>query len=638
MTAELEPQPYITRVWARNFRSIEHAELDLEPLTVLVGPNASGKSNLLDILGFLADAARHGLETAITRRGGIDSIGRRMPTGRALGPEIGFRYEGRRGELEYSFALTRRGKGEYRIKREFARLKPTDPELGTYEIEIVDGRLTKPDAKKLVSAAKSPETESEVEARSLADQLNQRISATGAPMLYLISREPLLADMLSYILRSLSIQERSIPSLDLLRQALRFTWQNLSDIEVGNIFPNALRSPQLITEGRNFASVLRETVKKNRFLPALKETLALAVPGVRDIRVTRAGSYYVVELKHESDIGAKRSLWFDLFQESDGTLRLLAMLTLLFQDPAPSLIGLEEPELAIHPGAMAVLADTIKEASLRGQVLVTTHSPDLINLLPIESIRAVTAEDGSTRVGRVAEHQLKSVKDNLFSARRASQHGGPPAGGRGGIDAVPTIVPVVEGAGDVAALPDLLGRILRERFNRTDVFVAQGKSGVVTTNGRQKLESKLENFLRHAQNKPECDAILVLLDADDDCPVNLAQRLWERGKRLGLTSPVEIVCAHRSYESWFLASLDTIKGQRGISDTAVLSQAAEDVSSPKQWLTDQMPPGQAYKETIHQASLSRSIDIVEAHKNSRSFRRLCHALEQLLAPLSSQRP
>ena len=64
---------------------------------------------------------------------------------------------------------------------------------------------------------------------------------------------------------------------------------------------------------------------------------------------------------------------------------------------------------------MAVLADTMKEASLRGQVLVTTHSPDLINLFPIESIRAVTAEDGSTRVGRVAEHQLKSVKDNLFS-------------------------------------------------------------------------------------------------------------------------------------------------------------------------------------------------------------------------------
>jgi hypothetical protein len=198
-----------------------------------------------------------------------------------------------------------------------------------------------------------------------------------------------------------------------------------------------------------------------------------------------------------------------------------------------------------------------------------------------------------------------------------------------------TIIPVVEGPGDVAALPELLGRILLERFNRTDVIVAQGKSRVVTANGRQKLESKLENFLQHAQNKPECDAILVLLDADDDCPVNLAQGILKRCEQLGLTSPVEIVCAHREYESWFLASLDTIKGQRGISDTAALSHDAEDVQNPKQWLTNQMPPGRAYKETTHQAPLTQHIDIGMAHNNSRSFRRLCHALELLLDSTSS---
>ena len=107
------------------------------------------------------------------------------------------------------------------------------------------------------------------------------------------------------------------------------------------------------------------------------------------------------------------------------------MLTALFQDPAPSLLGLEEPELAIHPGAMAVLADTMQEAALRGQVLVATHSPDLINLLPIESIRAVTAENGSTEVGRVAEHQMKSVRDKLFlPGELHSMEGLQPAGTR----------------------------------------------------------------------------------------------------------------------------------------------------------------------------------------------------------------
>ena len=198
-----------------------------------------------------------------------------------------------------------------------------------------------------------------------------------------------------------------------------------------------------------------------------------------------------------------------------------------------------------------------------------------------------------------------------------------------------TIVPVVEGPGDVSAFPSLLGRILWERYERTDVIVAQGTSRVVKANGRQNLENKLERFLQHALNKPECDAILVLLDTDGECPVELAQQLSQRCEQIGLTCPVEIVCAHWSYESWFLASLETIKGQRGISEAAALSLDAEDIQNPKQWLTKQMPDGQAYKETLHQASLSSFIDIELTYHNSRSFRRLCHALELLLDRTSS---
>ena len=114
------------------------------------------------------------------------------------------------------------------------------------------------------------------------------------------------------------------------------------------------------------------------------------------------------------DTRTKKGSWFDLSYESDGTVRLLAMLTALFQEPALSLIGLEEPELAIHPGAMAVLADTMIEAASRGQVLVATHSPDLIDRMPVESIRAVSAEGGSTTAGPVAHHQLESVRAGLF--------------------------------------------------------------------------------------------------------------------------------------------------------------------------------------------------------------------------------
>ena len=421
MVEEPELRPSITKVWARNFRSIECAELELGSLTVLVGPNASGKSNLLDILGFLAGAVRHGLETAITRRGGIDSIGRKLPTGRVLGPEIGFQYEFPEGTLEYSVSLTRRGKGEYRVKREYARLEPNDSGVDPFECELANGRLTKPNLRKILKRVEPTLGEDTEPRPDYAGIFNRIIEELDDQELNLISAEP--TQVTSFLGFALSQSNTvSYGSSVRLHFALVDAKEKLGKIGMYHIFPNSLRDPQKLADSyplaageENLSSVLRDMIqKKSGFLPELKEALGVAVPGVRDIRVSSAGSYYVVELKHERGGGNERGSWFDLSYESDGTIRLLAMLTALFQDPAPSLIGIEEPELAIHPGAMAVLSDTMQEASLRGQVLVATHSPDLINLLPIESIRAVTAEDGSTRVGKVADHQMKSVRDNLF--------------------------------------------------------------------------------------------------------------------------------------------------------------------------------------------------------------------------------
>ena len=421
MVADPESRPRIAKVWAKNFRSIESAELELGPLTVLVGPNASGKSNLIDILGFLGDAARLGLETAVTRRGGIDSVGRKSPTGKVLGPEIGFVYISERGTLNYSVALSRRAKGEYRVKRESAKLEPTDSDVSTLELEVTNGRVTKPNLARFLKEADAARTEDNGHASNFAALANQLIEKSERRDLLLMSAEP---PSLTLILELFVIRGGDINSRLHLHGSLDEARDSLGKVGLYHIFPNALRDPQrgadshpLATGGENLASTLRDMIqKKSRFLPDLKGALAFAVPGVQDIRVSHAGSYYVVELNHERDGGNERGSWFDLSHESDGTIRLLAMLTALFQDPAQSLIGLEEPELAIHPGAMAVLSDTMREAALRGQVLVATHSPDLIDRLPIESIRAVTAEDGSTRVGKVAEHQLTSVRENLFSA------------------------------------------------------------------------------------------------------------------------------------------------------------------------------------------------------------------------------
>ncbi len=439
-----DPRPSITKFWARNFRSIEYAELELGPLTVLAGPNDSGKSNLMDVLGLLGDTVRLGLETAITRRGGIDSIGRRSPSGRVLGPEVGFRYASSEGTSDYALTIARGRAGDFWVRRESVSVQASDPSVRPLEFAFANGRLVKPNRLRALAhsgsgGGKLDEGVTQAVEPSVAQAASREATLMYKESLLLLLSLPFLDESASHAARTgTTLNPESM--VGALREALdsdgdRPTPYTLTGVHIGaqaylrmtrlyHIFPNSLREPQKVADshpltagGENLASTLREMIqKKSRFLPDLKGALAFAVPGLRDIRVSHVGSYYVVELKHERNGGNDRGSWFDLSRESDGTIRLLALLTALFQDPAPSLIGLEEPELAIHPGAMAVLSDAMKEAATRGQVLVATHSPDLIDRLPIESIRAVTAEGGSTRVDRVAEHQLKSVRQNLFSA------------------------------------------------------------------------------------------------------------------------------------------------------------------------------------------------------------------------------
>ena len=433
-------RPSITKVWARNFRSIEFAELELGPLTVLVGPNASGKSNLMDVLAFLGDVVRLGLKTAIIRRGGIDSISRRSPSGRVLSPGVGFRYASSEGTVDYALSIARGLGGDFWVKRESVRVQASDPSIRPLEFAFANGQLVKPNLVKALAHSGSGDARLDQFVETFISQAALREAALMyKESLLLLLSLPLLDEFVSYAertgatlnpesvagaLENTLTVERSFSTAYMLTGVHISAQAYLRMTGLYHIFPNSLREPRkvadsypLTTDGDNLASTLRDMIgNESRFLPDLKRALEFAVPGVTDIRVRQAGSYYVVELQHEGDRGNGKGSWFDLSYESDGTIRLLAMLTALSQDPAPSVVGLEEPELAIHPGAMAVLSDAMKEAATRVQVLVATHSPDLIDRLPIESIRAVTAEGGSTRVGKVAEHQMASVKEDLFSA------------------------------------------------------------------------------------------------------------------------------------------------------------------------------------------------------------------------------
>jgi predicted ATPase len=108
---------------------------------------------------------------------------------------------------------------------------------------------------------------------------------------------------------------------------------------------------------------------------------------------------------------------------SDGTLRALGILDALFQlgnnrMPRVPLVGIEEPEVALHPAATAVLLDSLRDASGNTQILVTSHSPDLLDDERVKSasILAVIAEQGVTHIGPLDAAGRSALRDNLYTA------------------------------------------------------------------------------------------------------------------------------------------------------------------------------------------------------------------------------
>lgn len=191
---------------------------------------------------------------------------------------------------------------------------------------------------------------------------------------------------------------------------------------------------------------------------------------------------------------------------------------------------------------------------------------------------------------------------------------------------MPTLVPVVEGDGEIDAVPLLLRRLL-QRDERWDWSIGKARR----IGGIGKLRKELASVLQRLTMAPGCDAILILMDLDDGCPVEVAAELAQSARALALRCPVAIVLAHREYEAWFLASLPTIAGHYDLPAGLVYEGVIEGRRNVKGWLSDQMPPGRIYKETVHQAGCTNLIDIDLAVANSRSFRRFVVAVEELLA-------
>lgn len=358
----------IKSVWVKNYRSIADVRVNLEPITILVGHNGSGKSNFVDVFRFVYDAFRLGLDAAIINRHGMSALRRWSAKGRPYDVEIGLTIETTSITGTYSFVLGSERRGEYSVKRESCQIKQREATQDVYYETSNGAWIQHP--------------------KDISPQINER-----ALLL------PLIATIEPY----------------------REFYDYIASFAFYNILPNSLSEPQkpanpypLDEHGSNLASTLREMQRsKSALMAALNESISAVLPDIVDFQVSQVGGYLVTKLRHEMSNDGRAM--FELSQESDGTLRMLGILVALYQDDQRTLLTLEEPELTIHPGALSLLWDEIEAAGDRSQVIITTHSPDLLDMCRVEQLRVVEKVDGTTLIGPIEEIQRAAIQERLFA-------------------------------------------------------------------------------------------------------------------------------------------------------------------------------------------------------------------------------
>ena len=185
-----------------------------------------------------------------------------------------------------------------------------------------------------------------------------------------------------------------------------------------------------------------------------------------------------------------------------------------------------------------------------------------------------------------------------------------------------SVASIVEGDGEVAALPILLRRI--SQWLTPEVYVDVLAPIRVYKDRFLNQESEFSRHLKLAAAKcGDSGWVLVLLDADDDCPASRGTEVAQRAARLIPHRRVGVVFANREYEAWFIAAAESLHGVRTFKFDLRDSQVdAELPRNAKGWLRERMSSG-AYRETTDQAGFSAGFNLDMACARTRSFRKLC---------------
>ncbi|MEK7711546.1 MAG: AAA family ATPase, partial [Pseudomonadota bacterium] len=146
----------------------------------------------------------------------------------------------------------------------------------------------------------------------------------------------------------------------------------------------------------------------------IMEFMRQIMPSLDHVSIKQVSGYVVPQFLVK-DSPKEKSHFFDPVQLSDGTLRMFGMLLALYQIPPPRFLAMEEPEQTIHPGVLELLVEAFREVSKRTQLLLTTHSPYMLDNFDPAEIRVVSMEGGETRLSTIRKSQVATVKQGLMS-------------------------------------------------------------------------------------------------------------------------------------------------------------------------------------------------------------------------------
>jgi len=340
-----------------------------------VGRNGSGKSNLADAFSFVAEAMASPLQAVFDRRGGIRAVHSRSTGQPHFPPNLGLAFEF--GPLNgiaggrFAFEVKSLPNHNFCIVREQCLVQKQDG------------------------------------ARWWFDRSDQ---------------------WKSNVLGLTPAFDPSALAMPLVGGDERFApiFRVLSAMRVYSIQPSKLREMQvpdngiaLRQDGSNAASVLQELSRRegaadikteiNRILESIVPATTAVRPQERDNKLS---------LTFSQEWGSGNKFEFDAFNMSDGTLRSLGLIMAVFQKPSPSLLVIEEPEATIHPGALGAILDLIRKAAKTMQVVVTTHSPELLdaNWITDANLRIVSWQEGASHLLLPSEATREAMHQHLMGA------------------------------------------------------------------------------------------------------------------------------------------------------------------------------------------------------------------------------